>query len=57
MKVNREVKIPMTPNFIMVDGQSVAIQEFTNQDLYKIGKLWTKDLVEKAEKRRTPNAN
>lgn len=55
MKVNREVKIPMTPNFITVDGQSVSIQEFTNQDLYKIGKLWTKELVEKATKRRNPS--
>lgn len=53
MKINREVKIPITPNFIIVDKEPVSIAEITNQDLMKIGKLWTKELLEKASKRRT----
>jgi len=52
MKIQREIKIPSVPNFILCDGIPVPIAEFSNKELMEIGKLWTKELVKKAEIRR-----
>ncbi len=48
------VKIPMVPNFIIVEelGTSYPIGKFPDKVLKQIGKEWTKKLIESATKRR-----
>ena len=52
MKYNIEVKIPSLPNFIMVNDNPLPIADFTDKELRKLGKDWTKLLIEKAQKNR-----
>jgi len=49
-----EVKLPMLPSFIMrpSDGFPIPIQELSDAQLKKIGKMWTNALVEKANSRK-----
>ncbi len=52
MKKEQEVKTPTTPNFILVGGLATSVEEFTDEELRKIGEEWTKELIKKANKKR-----
>lgn len=46
-------KQPMTPNFIITtDEIAIPIGEFSDKALETIGKMWIKELIKKAKKRR-----
>ena len=54
-KIEVDVEIPMTPNFIQVAKnpyQVVPVQDFTDEELQEIGEEWTRKLIEKANTRR-----
>lgn len=57
MKINIEIKIPSTPNFIMVNDNPMPIADFTTKELKKIGKDWTNSLIEKADRNRDLQPN
>ena len=51
MLKNIEIEIPLTPNFIRTkNGYSMPIKNFTDNELKKVGKLWTQKLIENAHK-------
>lgn len=52
MKKEVEVLIPRVPNFINAGKEMVPIGEFTDDELEKIGREWTANLLEKARKTR-----
>lgn len=51
MKIQVEVNIPTTPNYIRVGGKLKPITDFTDSELREIGKEWTQALVEKSRRR------
>lgn len=51
MKIEQEVEIPMTPNFIKVGDTHKPITDFTDDQLREIGKEWTEALVKKSRTR------
>lgn len=55
MQLNKTItiKTPTIPNFIIgEDGTTIPIGYFTKEELQRIGEQWTKELIEKAAKRR-----
>ena len=52
MKKEVKVEIPLTPNFIRVNGVAYSISEFEEHELMYIGEMWTKALIEKLRKRK-----
>lgn len=55
MKTNKEVvvRIPRTPNFIeLTPGGYQPVQTFTDKELRAIAKVWTKNLLKDAQKKR-----
>jgi len=48
MEKSLEVKIPSTPKFIFVRNMPISIAEFTDDELRKIGEMWTETLIAKA---------
>lgn len=46
------INIPSIPNFIKCGDSVEAIQYFTSEELRKIGKAWTDELVVKARQKR-----
>lgn len=54
--IKKKIKIPTIPSFIRVgeEGNSdesiiLSIQDFTEEELQKIGEEWTKKLIEKSK--------
>ena len=50
MKKELQIEIPETPNFLRVKGMSAGmlpIRDFTVEELEKIGKEWTQNLIKK----------
>lgn len=54
-KRNVRVKIPTVPNFIQVNGHPEPVSSFSENELQIIGTLWTKDLIAKAKRKKSPN--
>lgn len=53
ISVKAEIKIPMTPNFLrMADGSYIPLEAITDTGIKEIGRLWTKEMLEKAKQRR-----
>lgn len=58
MKIQAYIEVPLTPNFLsyVVKGHPekimVAIQDLTDEELQNIGNQFTKQLIEKARKKR-----
>ena len=50
-----KIKIPEIPNYISADEGLLPIEDFTTGELNEIGKEWTKELIEKADKNRQEN--
>lgn len=50
---NVVVSVPMTPNFISVNGVMLPISDFTEKELREIGLVWTEELIKKAKMRKT----
>ena len=60
IKIDNDIKIPSTPNFIGVrfrtdssEFKMVDIAEFTDQELSEIADKWKADLLDRASKRRS----
>jgi len=53
-ETKRYICIPKTPNFIRCSGSDspVPVQDFTDEDLERIGKAWTNDLIANATAKR-----
>lgn len=56
MSIDLEIRLPMTPNFLLTDGRSIPIDEFTDEQLKAIGEAWVKRLLEVARDRRLKKA-
>lgn len=52
IKKNSLAIVPMTPNFILVDGHATPIAMFTDNQLKQIGRAWTDKIIEIATERR-----
>lgn len=54
--IKKKINIPLTPNFIKVgndtENDMLPIADFTDRELAEIGRRWTNELIEKANKRR-----
>lgn len=61
IKINSDVKIPLTPNFILIRTRkhitgydsSVPIEDFTDDELKEIGQKWIENLISNAKMRRS----
>lgn len=54
-KLTLKIKLPSVPNFILLAGDSntsISVAEFSDEELKKIGELWTAELIKNAEKKR-----
>ena len=55
IRVTASIMVPRTPNFLRFEDPghgSIPIEDVAEKDLRKIGKLWTEELIERAEERR-----
>ena len=57
MKKEIEVRIPHTPNFIVIGRDVYSIVEFEDSELKEIGRRWTKNLLAKARTKRNSHEN
>jgi hypothetical protein len=46
------VKIPDTPNFLIVEGNPVSISNFDKSQLEEVGRVWTQNLINKMLERK-----
>jgi hypothetical protein len=46
------IKVPTTPDCLLTNGEPIAIQEFDDEELRRVGNAWTLLLIAKAELRR-----
>lgn len=53
VKSTKSIELPSTPNFVKVDGVMRPISELTPFTIRKIGREWTKELLAKADKKKT----
>jgi len=56
LNLTARVKTPRVPNFLLGDGKSTAVGDFTDESLRAIGKLWTEALLERAREQRAIKA-
>ena len=50
VNINVDVHCPMLPNYIRFnDGKTIHISQITEEELQKIGELWTRELIKKAK--------
>ncbi|MCK5651768.1 MAG: hypothetical protein KAJ42_10340 [Gemmatimonadetes bacterium] len=57
IRVTALAEVPRTPSFIRLRGEEMAavpIEDLSDEELRKVGELWTEDLVERAQERRKP---
>lgn len=55
LRVTASIVVPRTPSFLRFEDQemaSIAIEDVSDEDLKKVGREWTKDLLERARERR-----
>lgn len=54
ISLKRYVKIPQTPNFLLVSGhdKSISISELSDEELVKVAEAWTRELLIKAQNKR-----
>ena len=51
--VKAEIRVPKVPNFfIQSDGSTLPIEAVTDEELEEIGKAYTQELIEQAQKKR-----
>ncbi len=57
IRVTAKIVVPRTPSFLRFEDQemhSIPIQDVTDEELGEIGRLWTEDLIERAQELRKP---
>lgn len=47
--VQAEVKVPSVPNFLLFPAGNISIADITNEGLQEIGRVWTENLIKRAE--------
>lgn len=47
-----KIRTPLTPNFMEVDGQMLPIDQLSDGQLKAVGEMWTRELIEKARRKR-----
>lgn len=47
-----KIRVPITPNFLHVDGTAIPIANVSEAGLQAVAKAWTEDLLAKAKRKR-----
>ena len=48
--VKAEIEMPRVPNFLRrTDGETMSIADFADEGLEEIGRLWTENLIKRAQ--------
>jgi hypothetical protein len=50
-----QITLPKVPDFIQFEGRYLSVSSYTPEELKKIGKRWTDELVRKAKEQKFVN--